>query len=961
MKKLIPFILIFVFSITWAQQQNVVYNVSPNPIDENQSVTLSFEGSSINESTWNVTDNALYLWSWSYDINDTNEQDCPTNGSWTNSSETNRLTYIPGTDTYEISFIPSIFYDRSEIGRIGFLIKAKNGNGDKKSQDILVEVGSFEVDLITPSENSTTVLDSNSFDIQANNTNGDANYQLFANGSMIHSATTSNYSYTHTNITSNQTYRLDIIQANTTISKLFSAVVNPNVPDASIPSNLKDGLNFDANDPTKITLVLDAPNKDFIYVAGSFNNWNPGSNHAMKKDTNSTKFWLEITGLTSDVDYTFQYWVVDESPISNSPTLVKTADPYSQLVLSPFDDPGVPQTSYPNIPDYPQGQEREVTWFKTGEPDYNWQVQNFDKPKKEDLIVYEVLIRDFDANRNYQDLIDRISYFKNLNINAIQLMPIMEYEGNESWGYNTSFHMALDKFYGSPSKFKEFVDLCHQNGIAVILDIALNHATGRNPLVRMWMDDPENDGWGEPSTESPFFNTVPQHDYNVFNDFNHQSAYTQEYVKNVVSFWIEEYKIDGFRWDLTKGFTQNCGPGSSAGCTDMYQQDRVDILKEYADYSWTVDPTHYVIFEHLGGANEERQWADYRVNDAEPKGIMMWGKMTDPYAVAARGYSTDPNNTNNGAAADLSGVGSDSRGFARHRLMGYAESHDEERVLYDVMTEGNTNGENAQLLENRTKRMATVGAALITIPGPKMIWHFSDLGMENSINTCSNGNVDPNCKLDTKPQPQWTDNWLADSDRNAIYNTWARLNELKITEAVFEGEYSFNPYINNVRQRIYIWDDTLPTNSLKNVVILCNFSVANLDIQPDFPYTGTWFDLMDETGNTTLEVVNTMAPINIPAGEFRIFGNTNSTLSNLEFTLENSFKIFPNPTNSHFSINQTVSKLQIYSITGKLVRDYSGNLPKNKTFDISSLNNGMYIIKVQNNSGSFMTTKLIKT
>ena len=156
MKKLIPFILIFVFSITWAQQQNVVYNVSPNPIDENQSVTLSFEGSSINESTWNVTDNALYLWSWSYDINDTNEQDCPTNGSWTNSSETNRLTYIPGTDTYEISFIPSIFYDRSEIGRIGFLIKAKNGNGDKKSQDILVEVGSFEVDLITPSENSTT-------------------------------------------------------------------------------------------------------------------------------------------------------------------------------------------------------------------------------------------------------------------------------------------------------------------------------------------------------------------------------------------------------------------------------------------------------------------------------------------------------------------------------------------------------------------------------------------------------------------------------------------------------------------------------------------------------------------------------------------------------------------------------------------------------------------------------------
>jgi 1,4-alpha-glucan branching enzyme len=55
-------------------------------------------------------------------------------------------------------------------------------------------------------------------------------------------------------------------------------------------------------------------------------------------------------------------------------------------------------------------------------------------------------------------------------------MPVMEFEGNESWGYNTSFHMALDKFYGTSDKLKEFIDLCHQNGIAVILDVALNHA-----------------------------------------------------------------------------------------------------------------------------------------------------------------------------------------------------------------------------------------------------------------------------------------------------------------------------------------------------------------------------------------------------------------------------------------------------------------------------------------------------
>ena len=122
------------------------------------------------------------------------------------------------------------------------------------------------------------------------------------------------------------------------------------------------------------------------------------------------------------------------------------------------------------------------------------------------MIVYEVLLRDFDANRNYQDIINRISYFKSLNINAIELMPVMEYEGNESWGYNTAFHMALDKYYGTEDKFKEFIDVCHQNGIAVILDIALKpcfwkkshgtHVDERSRWRRL----------GTPSSRNPYFN-----------------------------------------------------------------------------------------------------------------------------------------------------------------------------------------------------------------------------------------------------------------------------------------------------------------------------------------------------------------------------------------------------------------------------------------------------------------------
>ena len=162
-------------------------------------------------------------------------------------------------------------------------------------------------------------------------------------------------------------------------------------------------------------------------------------------------------------------------------------------------------------------------------------------------------------------------------------MPIIEFEGNESWGYNTSFHLAFDKFYGTASKFKELVDVCHQNGIAVILDLALNHAFGRNPMVRMWMNDSDGDGWGEPNGRNPYFNTTATHSYSVGSDFDHSSAWTKLYTERVIERWIEDFKIDGFRWDLTKGFTQNCSSGDYS-CTDSYQADRVAILKEYADY-----------------------------------------------------------------------------------------------------------------------------------------------------------------------------------------------------------------------------------------------------------------------------------------------------------------------------------------------------------------------------------------
>lgn len=876
-------------------------------------------------------------------------------GEWNNNTTQPALTFVSGT-TYKLELTPDLFTYfgvplTSTITKICVVFRAATGS--PQSADYFLNVGSFQVTLNTPVQNSTTIINSGgSLNITASNTGGNASYSLKANGAVLNTnAATSNFAYNHTNITTNQNYELTVTQGESSIVKTFSVVVNPTTASEAMPTGLEDGINYNDTDATKVTLVLDAPGKDFVYVAGSFNNWTPSLAHAMKQDPASGKFWLELTGLISGEINSYQYWVVDQTPLAGSPAIVKTADPYSTLVLSPFDDSGISAATYPNLPAYPAGQEREVSVLQTGQIPYNWQVTNFTKPKKEDLVIYEALVRDFDADRNYQDLIDRIDYFTTLGINAIELMPVMEFEGNESWGYNTAFHMANDKFYGPSDKLKELIDLCHQNGIAVILDVALNHAFGRNPMVRMWMDDPDGDGWGSPTAESPYFNTVAKHSYNVGNDFNHQLPRTKNYVKRIVKHWIEEYHIDGFRWDLTKGFTQNC-TASDEGCTNSYQQDRVDVLKEYADYSWSLDPSHYTIFEHLGSDVEEKEWANYKYD--EGKGVMMWGKMTDPYNQLTMGYPDQSNIARVGHMAHS--------GFEGKRVVGYAESHDEERLMYKNLQFGNSTNAAHNVKDGNVAllRMSAQGAVFFMVPGPKMIWHFGELGWDLSIFTCNNGTVNPSggtdgdCKLDTKPQPQWANNWLGTAQREKIYYDWKRMIQLKKDEAVFEGSYTLAS-ANTLTPKVYISDAAVPPTGLNSVVVLSNFNVTAQTITPDFPFTGTWYNLMD---NTPLEVTNTAAPINLQPGEFRIYGNQTVVLGTDDNVMA-QVALYPNPTSHIFALNVATAKVEVYALTGQLVKTFGSNEVFG-TYDVSNLNTGMYIVKVTDQDNRQSALKLIR-
>ncbi len=207
---------------------------------------------------------------------------------------------------------------------------------------------------------------------------------------------------------------------------------------------------------------------------GEFNDWSQLNAYQLKKD--GEYWWITLTGLTPGKIYAYQY-LVDGT--------IRSSDPYTELVLDPWNDKWINEyrTIYPNLKPYPEGKtEGLVATFQTAKPDYNWEITNFSMPAKENLVIYEMLLRDFTTEKSLQAAIGKLDYLKNLGITAVELMPIHEFDGNNSWGYNPNHYFAPDKAYGTPEMYKKFIDECHKRGMAVILDMVFNQASGICPF-----------------------------------------------------------------------------------------------------------------------------------------------------------------------------------------------------------------------------------------------------------------------------------------------------------------------------------------------------------------------------------------------------------------------------------------------------------------------------------------------
>jgi glycosidase len=657
---------------------------------------------------------------------------------------------------------------------------------------------------------------------------------------------------------------------------------------------------------------LYAPGKQNAYLIGDFNNWIPSSIYQMKKD--GDRFWYTLQNLTSQHEYLFQY-LVDGS--------IRIADPYADKVADPNYDKDIPTTTYSNLVAYPLTKTAEITSvLQAGQAAYNWQHPSYNYPKKEDLAIYELLIRDFTTEGTIKAAKEKVPYLKSLGINAIELMPFNEFEGNDSWGYNPSFYFAPDKAYGTKADYKDFIDACHANGIIVIQDIVLNHAYGSSPLVRLYWDNTEN----RPAANSPWFNVKsPNTAYSWGYDFNHESVATRHLVDSIAKYWMSEYRIDGFRYDFAKGFTNTAGDGSA------YDASRIANLKRIADAVWTANPNALVILELFAPNDEEKELAAYS------KGMLIWGNANYAFGEAVVG---------NTSASDFSNAAAASRGYSVPGLVSYMESHDEERTMYKALTNGKSGGlYNIKDKNTALKRIGEASVFFFSIPGPKMIWQFGELGYDISINY-----VDRTAK---KPV-HWE--YLQDSARyNFVYKVDSTMLSLRKQYPVFTSG-TITMSVAAALKRINLSD-----NDLK-VTLLGNFDVYSGLISPEFQQTGTWYEYF--TGKT-LEVTNTTQKLTLQPGEYRLYttkklsGSPNPTAVN-NLNEDVSALVYPNPVSSELFIEMdgNSGNIEIYNVSGQKVmqQEVSNEIIRLSTAELKP---GLYFIKIAS-KGNTITHKFIK-
>jgi 1,4-alpha-glucan branching enzyme len=414
------------------------------------------------------------------------------------------------------------------------------------------------------------------------------------------------------------------------------------------------------NDDGTVTFALYAPGLRFVSLVGDFNGWEPEADlmHATPDGT----WWIQRP--LAPGTYLYQYLLEGARLI---------ADPYARELVWEDDEGRAASDSA-----------LARTVLRLGQEAFCWPDSGFVRPELARLILYEFHVQDFSRGGGYCGVAEKLDYLADLGVTALEPLPFTAFPGDDSWGYNPAFHFAPEPSFGTPDDLRHLIAGAHARGMAVVMDMVLNHMDRSAALWQLYREDYD---------ASPYFRFYDGPNWG-FPDFDQRSPVFRAYAAEVLGHWLSAYRVDGFRYDATRWVEWQ-------GFNDWG-------VSWFAYAAAHASPGSYQIAEHIPSEPAlvnttpvDMEWDAHfrwRIRDT-----LLRRRIEDPEELAA--------------VLDPTPIPYRS-GFQR---MVYIESHDESRFLAELLDSGMAE---AEALE----RVKTSLAVLLTVPGVPMLYSGQEFG-----------------------------------------------------------------------------------------------------------------------------------------------------------------------------------------------------------------------------------------
>ena len=659
------------------------------------------------------------------------------------------------------------------------------------------------------------------------------------------------------------------IDGNTQTAYSQSAIEIESEP---LPAEVGLGPNWINN---QMTIVVYAPSQPVmqLIISEAGSEGSASDAMVMKKATDLIDtWWLELALPNGQYDY--EYLMLDGTRIP---------DPFSRRL----------ENNKTRIEIGPGG-------ISTAD-DFQWQSNGYIRPAMDTLVIYELHIDDYAARGNgqgkFEHITEKLDYLKSVGINAIELLPITDFPGVHSWGYDPNLISAIESNYGTPEEFKTLIDQAHLRGIAVIMDIVWNHIRSSSPI---WRIQPNYDLNPYIKLHNELNPNETEGSWGML-DWDHFNIHTVQYINKVNNIWLEEYKIDGFRYDATRMIGWNLSQ------------------PEYGIPSWTSaiaesHPNVYQIAEHLpvdpwlvNNTSLTSSWHDSfhdrlleHIHGTNPNTLTLMNQVVRLYEYSNSGsYYQKPT-----------------------QAVKYMISHDEQSFIQEMVVFNNYSIEQARA---KDKFYASI---LFTSQGIPMVFQGQEFGLQTGWND-DNGNGDYEEKLEYRPI-DWS--YLSTASAQMHLDHYTKLIQLrKKNPALYKGTFFDLWRYDPERVIVYGYKDETIGNNNDQVVVIANFSNFTRTVY-DVPFlsSGTWYNIIENNTSLTTNDGN-YGVYTIPANTAHIYTNNIYSLGTEpehENVISQKFRInsiYPNPFNPVINIdlfieNDDIVEISVFDILGKKVR-----------------------------------------